>query len=217
MWQSASTISGVHGLHGWAPSFADVRVSLGLRPVRVPSATRASREDLAPRPPVRSAAVQERLLEGLACRRPRAATRRRGPDECSADLGACVVRVVPPTGDVLTGNIARAWNAGKDVRSLRGRRARARRAARRRRRRVRHARRAGHAPARSRPRARRGVGAHHAVRHGRSACVVAGLRPRRHGRDREHVLHRRPRPRAGALHGADGLRALAVPRPRSRR
>ena len=34
------------------------------------------------------------------------------------DLGASVVRVVPPAGDVLSGNVARAWNAGKEVRSL---------------------------------------------------------------------------------------------------
>jgi crotonobetainyl-CoA:carnitine CoA-transferase CaiB-like acyl-CoA transferase len=34
------------------------------------------------------------------------------------DLGASVVRVVPPEGDVLTGNVARAWNAGKDVRAF---------------------------------------------------------------------------------------------------
>jgi crotonobetainyl-CoA:carnitine CoA-transferase CaiB-like acyl-CoA transferase len=34
------------------------------------------------------------------------------------DLGAAVVRVVPPTGDVLTGSVAAAWNAGKDVRAL---------------------------------------------------------------------------------------------------
>ena len=34
------------------------------------------------------------------------------------DLGAAVVRAVPPPGDVLAGNIARAWNAGKDVRVL---------------------------------------------------------------------------------------------------
>jgi crotonobetainyl-CoA:carnitine CoA-transferase CaiB-like acyl-CoA transferase len=34
-----------------------------------------------------------------------------------SDLGASVVRVVPPTGDILDGNIARAWNAGKNVRS----------------------------------------------------------------------------------------------------
>jgi crotonobetainyl-CoA:carnitine CoA-transferase CaiB-like acyl-CoA transferase len=34
------------------------------------------------------------------------------------DLGASVVRVVPPEGDVLKGNVARAWNAGKDVRAL---------------------------------------------------------------------------------------------------
>jgi crotonobetainyl-CoA:carnitine CoA-transferase CaiB-like acyl-CoA transferase len=32
-----------------------------------------------------------------------------------ADLGASVVRIVPPGGDVLTGNVARAWNLGKDV------------------------------------------------------------------------------------------------------
>jgi crotonobetainyl-CoA:carnitine CoA-transferase CaiB-like acyl-CoA transferase len=31
------------------------------------------------------------------------------------DLGATVTRVVPSTGDVLTGNVARAWNAGKEV------------------------------------------------------------------------------------------------------
>jgi crotonobetainyl-CoA:carnitine CoA-transferase CaiB-like acyl-CoA transferase len=31
------------------------------------------------------------------------------------DLGATVVRVVPPAGDPLTGNVARAWNAGKQV------------------------------------------------------------------------------------------------------
>ena len=35
-----------------------------------------------------------------------------------ADLGADVVRVVPPTGDPLRGNIARAWNAGKQVTAL---------------------------------------------------------------------------------------------------
>ena len=34
------------------------------------------------------------------------------------DLGAAVVRVVPPSGDPLGGNVARAWNAGKDVRAL---------------------------------------------------------------------------------------------------
>src|SRR5438132_10899204 len=31
------------------------------------------------------------------------------------DLGASVVRVVPPGGDVLRAGIARAWNAGKHV------------------------------------------------------------------------------------------------------
>ena len=34
------------------------------------------------------------------------------------DLGADVVRVVPPAGDPLRGNIARAWNAGKQVTTL---------------------------------------------------------------------------------------------------
>src|SRR5258708_7371764 len=33
-------------------------------------------------------------------------------------LGAQVVRVVPPAGDPLAGNIARAWNAGKQVIAL---------------------------------------------------------------------------------------------------
>src|SRR6478609_1493510 len=36
------------------------------------------------------------------------------------DLGATVVRVVPPAGDVLRGNVARAWNAGKQVTALAG-------------------------------------------------------------------------------------------------
>jgi crotonobetainyl-CoA:carnitine CoA-transferase CaiB-like acyl-CoA transferase len=34
------------------------------------------------------------------------------------DLGAEVVRVVPPTGDRLTGSVARAWNAGKQIQEL---------------------------------------------------------------------------------------------------
>jgi len=34
------------------------------------------------------------------------------------DLGAEVVRVVPPTGDPLAGNVARTWNAGKRVVAL---------------------------------------------------------------------------------------------------
>src|SRR5947207_5273843 len=34
------------------------------------------------------------------------------------DLGAEVIRVVPPGGDPLAKNIARAWNAGKQVCSL---------------------------------------------------------------------------------------------------
>jgi len=36
------------------------------------------------------------------------------------DLGASVVRVVPPTGDVLRADIARAWNVGKEVVALDG-------------------------------------------------------------------------------------------------
>src|SRR5450432_3055863 len=34
------------------------------------------------------------------------------------DLGATVDRVTPPGGDVLTGNVERAWNAGKRVLAL---------------------------------------------------------------------------------------------------
>ena len=34
------------------------------------------------------------------------------------DLGAHVVRIVPPEGDLLRGNVARAWNAGKEVRGI---------------------------------------------------------------------------------------------------
>jgi crotonobetainyl-CoA:carnitine CoA-transferase CaiB-like acyl-CoA transferase len=34
------------------------------------------------------------------------------------DLGAAVTRIVPPTGDPLAGNVARAWNAGKRVVAL---------------------------------------------------------------------------------------------------
>ena len=34
------------------------------------------------------------------------------------DLGADVVRAVPPAGDRLGGNVARAWNAGKQVVAL---------------------------------------------------------------------------------------------------
>ena len=36
---------------------------------------------------------------------------------------------------------------------------------------------------------------------------LARVRPRRDGGERQHVLHRRPRPRAGAVHRAVGLRA----------
>ena len=103
---------------------------------------------------------------------------------------------------------ARAWNAGKQVVAARRRRPRARRAARRRRRRVRRARRGRHA--RARP------GARAAARSGCSitpfgldgpARGVARVRPRRDGREREHVLHRRSRPGAGALHRAHRVRA----------
>jgi crotonobetainyl-CoA:carnitine CoA-transferase CaiB-like acyl-CoA transferase len=47
-----------------------------------------------------------------------------GGDPCAratrilGDLGADVVRVVPPTGEPLTGNVAQAWNAGKQVVAL---------------------------------------------------------------------------------------------------
>ncbi len=37
-----------------------------------------------------------------------------------ADLGAAVVRVVPPAGDLLRARVARAWNAGKQVVALAG-------------------------------------------------------------------------------------------------
>jgi crotonobetainyl-CoA:carnitine CoA-transferase CaiB-like acyl-CoA transferase len=61
--------------------------------------------------------MPERLLEGL-----RVVDLGNDPSARAGrvlgDLGASVVRVVPPEGDVLHGNVARAWNAGKDVRSL---------------------------------------------------------------------------------------------------
>ena len=69
----------------------------------------------------------------------------------------------------------------------------------------------GHASARSRARAAT-----------RSGCSITpfgidgprsswrALGPRRDGGEREHVLHRRPRSRAGALHRADGLRPLGA-------
>jgi crotonobetainyl-CoA:carnitine CoA-transferase CaiB-like acyl-CoA transferase len=61
--------------------------------------------------------VSQRLLDGLQVldlgNDPGArATRILG------DLGAHVVRVVPPAGDPLTANVARAWNAGKALRVL---------------------------------------------------------------------------------------------------
>ena len=61
--------------------------------------------------------MAQRLLEGL-----RVVDLGDDPSARAArvlgDLGASVVRVVPPEGDVLHGNVARAWNAGKDVRTL---------------------------------------------------------------------------------------------------
>ncbi len=88
----------------------------------------------------------------------------------------------------------------------RGRRSRARHAARRRRRRLRHAGPVRDPPARPGARARRGLGQHHTVRARRAAGVVARDRSGCDGRERQHVLHRRPRPRARALHRADGVR-----------
>jgi crotonobetainyl-CoA:carnitine CoA-transferase CaiB-like acyl-CoA transferase len=62
-------------------------------------------------------AVAQRLLEGLDVvdlgDDPSARAAR-----VLGDLGATVTRVVPPSGDVLHGNVARAWNAGKQVRAL---------------------------------------------------------------------------------------------------
>ncbi len=76
-------------------------------------------------------------------------------------------------------------------------------------------------PGRVRPRpgtrARRGLGARHAVRRHRPARRLAGVRPRRDGREREHVRHRRPRPAAGAVHRAVGRTRTRAPRPRSPR
>jgi crotonobetainyl-CoA:carnitine CoA-transferase CaiB-like acyl-CoA transferase len=61
--------------------------------------------------------VAQRLLEGLQVvdlgAEPAARAAR-----VLGDLGAVVVRVLPPEGDVLHGNVARAWNAGKRVEAL---------------------------------------------------------------------------------------------------
>jgi crotonobetainyl-CoA:carnitine CoA-transferase CaiB-like acyl-CoA transferase len=61
--------------------------------------------------------VAQRLLDGL-----RVVDLGAEPSARAArvlgDLGAKVVRVVPPEGDVLSGNVARAWNAGKEVVAL---------------------------------------------------------------------------------------------------
>jgi crotonobetainyl-CoA:carnitine CoA-transferase CaiB-like acyl-CoA transferase len=61
--------------------------------------------------------VSQRLLEGLRVvdlgAEPAARAAR-----VLGDLGAGVVRIVPPGGDVLRGNVARAWNAGKRVECL---------------------------------------------------------------------------------------------------
>src|SRR5262249_40811207 len=62
-------------------------------------------------------AVAQRLLEGLGVvdlgDDPSARAAR-----VLGDLGSSVTRVVPPSGDVLHGNVARAWNAGKHMRAL---------------------------------------------------------------------------------------------------
>ena len=61
--------------------------------------------------------MTERLLEGL-----RVVDLGGDPAARAArvlgDLGASVERVVPPEGDVLAGNVARAWNAGKRIHRL---------------------------------------------------------------------------------------------------
>ena len=144
-------------------------------------------------------------------------TRPRGAGRILSDLGAAVVRVVPPSGDPLTGNVARAWNAGKAVQAL-----------------------AADDPALAdllagadivfdtpgfpgvhhldpEPGTGRGVGAHHAVRQRGTARGLARHRPRRDGRVVEHVQHGRSRPRAGAVERTDGVRAHAARKPRSRR
>ena len=63
----------------------------------------------------------------------------------------------------------------------------------------------------------RGVGAHLAVRHRRAARGMARLRPRRDGGLRQHVLHRRSRPRARSAPPSPPATRTPGPRPRSRR
>ena len=127
-------------------------------------------------------------------------TPRPAPLACSAisvltSIGSC-----RPQGDILTGNVARAWNAGKAVHAL-----------------------AADDPALDTllgaadvvfdtpgidgthqldpaSRAGRGLGAHHAVRTRRPARVMARVRSRRDGGQRKHVLHGRSRSSARSLH-----------------
>ena len=132
--------------------------------------------------------MAQRLLAGLRVVDLGGEPSARAPRGCSATSAPTVVRVVPPGR-----RRARAATS-------RGRGTRASRSSRSRpttptldalladgRRRVRHARRRRHAPARPGARAGRGVGEHHAVRARRTARVVARVRPRRDGREREHV------------------------------
>jgi crotonobetainyl-CoA:carnitine CoA-transferase CaiB-like acyl-CoA transferase len=61
--------------------------------------------------------MTQRLLDGLRVLDLGGDTSARAA-RVMGDLGADVVRVVPPTGDSIDGNIARAWNAGKQVVAL---------------------------------------------------------------------------------------------------
>src|SRR5262249_48176267 len=61
--------------------------------------------------------VPERLLEGVRVVDLGAEVAARAA-RVLGDLGASVVRVLPTEGDVLLGNAARAWNAGKRVVAL---------------------------------------------------------------------------------------------------
>ena len=152
------------------------------------------------------------LLDGRAGPRPRAASRARsraGSSPTSAPRSSWSSRPRGHAGCVpsATGSTPGARARGQVVVD-RPRRSRARRAPRRRRRRARHARLPGCAR-RSTRRARPDAVwvSITPVRPDRSARGLARLRPRRDGGEREHVRHRRPRPRAGALHRAVGLRA----------
>ena len=151
-----------------------------------------------------TATVARRVARARSRRRSVGARRAR----VLGDLGADVVRVVPPTGDVLAGNIARAWNAGKQVVALADDRPRARCAPRRRRRRVRPTGRTGNASARSGARTGRGMGPHLRVRPRRAARRLGRIGSRRDGRVGEHVLHRRSRPGTDPLDRTHRLRAL---------